>query len=116
MALTPPIEPMLAETWRALPPEGALPGGLIAEQKADGFRAVLFARPGQVLIQSRRGSDLTPAFPDIAAAASGLGKPLVLDGELVVPHGGRLDFPNSSAARAAGAPVPHWPPHAVRPT
>ncbi|MFM9540079.1 ATP-dependent DNA ligase [Streptomyces turgidiscabies] len=95
MALTPPFEPMLAEARRVLPPDGTLPGGWIAEQKADGFRAILFARPGHVLIQSRRGASLTPAFPDIAAAAAGLvgvGQSLVLDGELVVPHGGRLDF------------------------
>ncbi|WP_286259691.1 hypothetical protein [Streptomyces graminofaciens] len=84
---------MLAEARRVLPPEGALPGGLVAEQKADGFRALVFARPGSVLIQSRRGSDLTPAFPDIAAAALALGEVLILDGELVVPHRGRLDFP-----------------------
>lgn len=81
---------MLAEARRVLPPEGALPGRWVADQKADGFRAILFARPGQMLIHSRRGSDLTPAFPDLAAAASALGQALVLDGELVVPHGGRL--------------------------
>lgn len=46
---------------------------LIGEQKADGFRAVIFARPDQVLIQSRQGGDLTPAFLDIASAAAGLG-------------------------------------------
>ncbi|MEH0663883.1 hypothetical protein QA860_40630 [Streptomyces stelliscabiei] len=87
-------------------PEGALPGGLVAEQKADGFRALLFTRPGHALIQSRRGSDLTGAFPDIAVAAAGLGETLVLDGELVVPHQGRLDFPrlqSRASRRGAGA-------------
>ncbi|MER7496364.1 ATP-dependent DNA ligase [Streptomyces pharetrae] len=88
--LTPPIEPMLAEARRELPPDGALPGGLVMEAKSDGFRALLFARPDGVLVQSRQGADLTPAFPDIAAAAAGLD--LVLDGELVVPAHGRLDF------------------------
>ncbi|WP_318275661.1 ATP-dependent DNA ligase [Streptomyces pharetrae] len=90
MALTPPIEPMLAEARRELPPEGALPGGLVMEAKSDGFRALLFPRPDGVLVQSRQGADLTPAFPDIAAAVAGLD--LVLDGELVVPAHGRLDF------------------------
>ncbi|MGW6060356.1 hypothetical protein [Streptomyces sp. NPDC055189] len=42
-----------------------MPGGWTADQKADGFRALLFARPGHVLLQSRRGIDLTPAFPDL---------------------------------------------------
>ncbi|WP_318275390.1 ATP-dependent DNA ligase [Streptomyces pharetrae] len=88
--LTPPIEPMLAEARRELPPDGALPGGLVMEAKSDGFRALLFARPDGVLVQSRQGADLTPAFPDIAAAGAGLD--LVLDGELVVPAHGRLDF------------------------
>ncbi|MFF0000527.1 ATP-dependent DNA ligase [Streptomyces avermitilis] len=56
------------------------------------------------LLQYRRGSDLTLVFPDIAAAAaSALGKALVLDGELVVPHGGRLDFPQlQNRARRRG--------------
>ncbi|WP_078532519.1 ATP-dependent DNA ligase [Streptomyces hokutonensis] len=83
---------MLAEARRQMPPDGALPGQMITEAKADGFRAILFARPGLVMLQSRQGSDLTSAFPDIAAAATRLGEDLVLDGELVVPHEGRLHF------------------------
>ncbi|MFB8760578.1 ATP-dependent DNA ligase [Streptomyces nigra] len=92
MTLIPPIEPMLAEARRALPPDRSLPGHLVAEQKSDGFRAVLFARPGLVMVQSRRGTDLTPAFPEIATAASALSEALVLDGELVVAAEGRLHF------------------------
>ncbi|WP_236054595.1 ATP-dependent DNA ligase [Streptomyces musisoli] len=83
---------MLAEAWPALPPERALPGGLVYEQKADGYRAVVFARPGHAYIQSRRGGDLTLAFPDLAAAVLALDRPLVLDGELVVVQDGRLHF------------------------
>ncbi|MHA4818785.1 ATP-dependent DNA ligase [Streptomyces aculeolatus] len=92
MALSPPFEPMLAALRQELPPDGALPGGWAAELKIDGFRAVTFARNGQVVIQSRRGADLTSALPDLAAAAAALGQNLVLDGELVVPRHGRLDF------------------------
>ncbi|EGX60654.1 putative ATP-dependent DNA ligase [Streptomyces zinciresistens K42] len=93
VALTPPIKPMLAEARRDLPPEGALPGGLAFEPKPDGFRAIVFARPGLVMVQSRRGADLTASFPDIAEAAAAVAaEDLVLDGELVVPHEGRLDF------------------------
>lgn len=83
---------MLAEARRQLPPDGTRPWEWTAEQKTDGFRAILFARSGQVLLQSRRGNDLSPAFPDIAAEALRLGESLVLDGEFVVPHSGRLDF------------------------
>lgn len=88
----PPIVPMLAEARKTLPPEGALPGGVVIEQKADGFRAIVFGRADRVLVQYRQGADLTPAFPEISAAASRLGEDLVLDGELVVPAAGRLDF------------------------
>ncbi|MFJ5212792.1 ATP-dependent DNA ligase [Streptomyces nigra] len=110
MTLIPPIEPMLAEARRELPPHRSLPGNLVAEQKPDGFRVVLFARPGLVMVQSRRGADLTPAFPEIATAASALSEALVLDGELVVAAKGRLHFGElqkrarrrrSSAAQAA---------------
>ncbi|MFF9285428.1 ATP-dependent DNA ligase [Streptomyces griseosporeus] len=104
MVLTPPIQPMLAEAWPELPPERALPGGLAIEQKPDGYRALLFARPGHAFLQSRNGADLTPAFPELAAAARALGRPLVLDGELVVAHAGRLHFGELQArARRRGS-------------
>lgn len=35
---------------------------------------------------------MLPAFPEFAEAAAGVEEGLVLDGELVVFHGGRLDF------------------------
>ncbi|GAA3797261.1 hypothetical protein GCM10022403_033970 [Streptomyces coacervatus] len=53
MTLSPAIEPMLAEALRELPSDKALPGRLVAEQKPDGFRAVLFARTGRAMLQSR---------------------------------------------------------------
>ncbi|WP_331730910.1 hypothetical protein OG933_45300 (plasmid) [Streptomyces sp. NBC_00016] len=83
---------MLAESRPVLPPDGMLPGSLHYEQKPDGFRAIVFARADLVRVQSRQGSDLTPAFPDIAQAAALVGEDLVLDAELVVPHEGRLHF------------------------
>ncbi|WP_327188332.1 ATP-dependent DNA ligase [Streptomyces sp. NBC_01334] len=69
------------------------------------------------MLQSRRGIDLTSAYLDIAEAASGVGGLLVLDGELVVPHGGRLDFvalqsrapPGPGAAQAPE----HLPAHLI---
>ncbi|MGN7136073.1 ATP-dependent DNA ligase [Streptomyces pseudogriseolus] len=93
MILIPPVQPMLAEARSELPPERALPGGLAFEQKPDGYRALLFAGPGgHAYLQSRNGSGLSPAFPEIAAAGRALRVPLVLDGELVVAVEGRLDF------------------------
>ncbi|MFF0092699.1 ATP-dependent DNA ligase [Streptomyces canus] len=97
---------MLADSRRELPSDRALPGHLVAEQKPDGFRAVLFARTDRVMLQSRKGADLTSAFPEIAAAASTIEEGLVLDGELVVPHEGRLHFgelQNRARRRGRGA-------------
>ncbi|WP_058043840.1 ATP-dependent DNA ligase [Streptomyces roseifaciens] len=90
MELSPPIQPMLARPVEELPRATAA-GQALYEQKADGFRAVVFARPVP-FIQSRRGADLGSAFPEIAWAASALGVEAVMDSELVVWNEGRLDF------------------------
>ncbi|MFD3694995.1 hypothetical protein ACFWUZ_02330 [Streptomyces sp. NPDC058646] len=58
----------------------------------DGYRMLIWARPEGVLLQSRRGTDLTPAFPEIAEAAAALGDTTVLDGEVVIYRSGRLAF------------------------
>lgn len=96
---------MLAKARPELPHDTALPGGLAYEQKPDGFRALLFAGPGGAHLQSRNGSGLAPAFPEIAAAGARLPE-LVLDGELVVVRDGRLDFmelQNRARRRGRGA-------------
>ncbi|MEV5459542.1 hypothetical protein AB0L17_14815 [Streptomyces cellulosae] len=105
MVLIPPVQPMLAEAHSELPPERALPGGLALEQKPDGYRALLFAGPGgHAHLQCRNGSDLSPAFPEIAAAGRALRVPLVLDGELVAAAEGCLDFGQlQQRARRRGA-------------
>ncbi|WP_331729106.1 ATP-dependent DNA ligase (plasmid) [Streptomyces avidinii] len=89
MHLSPPVEPMLARSVTALPSPGARP--VLFEQKADGFRVLVFTGPKSYL-QSRRGADLGPAFPEITRAAAALGVEAVVDAELVVWHNGRLDF------------------------
>lgn len=87
-----PDSPMLAaSTTRPVPPRG-----WVAEPKWDGFRAFV-ARwaDGRVLIRSRHGTDMTPGFPEIAQAAEALPDAvgdLLLDGELVIWHDGRLAF------------------------
>ena len=40
---------------------------MLFEQKADGFRVLVFTGP-EPYLQSRRGADLRPAFPEIARA------------------------------------------------
>lgn len=89
MHLSPPVEPMLARSVTTLPPSGPRP--MLFEQKADGFRVLVFTGP-EPYLQSRRGADLRPAFPEIARAAAALGVEAVVDAELVVWHDGRLDF------------------------
>ncbi|MFI0212411.1 ATP-dependent DNA ligase [Streptomyces diastaticus] len=89
--LDPPIPPMAAEPRSTLPPAGR-PGSLIWQQKLDGFRVIAFVRAGRLYLQSRTGADLTGHFPELQEAAAAIGEDLVLDGELVVLQGGRLDF------------------------
>ncbi|MGY4963642.1 ATP-dependent DNA ligase [Streptomyces sp. 900105245] len=101
MHLSPPIEPMLARPVTALPAPGARPA--LFEQKADGFRALVFSGP-QPFVQSRRGADLGPAFPELLAAAAAVGVEAVFDAELVVWGAGGLDFPAlQQRARRRGA-------------
>ena len=59
------------------------------EPKFDGWRAAVFTASG--VVQSRRDNDLAKRFPEVVAGVRGLGD-LVLDGELVALHEGRLDF------------------------
>ncbi|MFH8562062.1 hypothetical protein [Streptomyces sp. NPDC017988] len=53
---------------------------------------IAYIRSGTLYLQPRRGGDLSPAFPDLVAAATRVEEDPVLDGELVVIQGGRLDF------------------------
>ncbi|WP_327335690.1 hypothetical protein OG384_03140 [Streptomyces sp. NBC_01324] len=70
-------EPMLAAPVNS----SALAPGWAAEAKWDGFRCML-ARyaDDRVLLRSRRGTDMTHAFPEIARAALALPGDTVVDG------------------------------------
>lgn len=86
---------MLAAPVDRLPGPRALPGGCTYEPKFDGYRALIHLDDaGAVLNQSRRGAVITPAFPDIADAATEQLPPgSILDGELVVlGRSGVLEF------------------------
>jgi len=87
-----PIDVMLAAPVEQLPGPAAF-AGWHAELKLDGWRTVLHRGAGGCRVQSRRGTDLTGAFPDlVAAAVEQLPPGTVLDGEAVVWVDGRLDF------------------------
>ncbi|MGI9196172.1 MAG: ATP-dependent DNA ligase [Candidatus Nanopelagicales bacterium] len=96
LPVVPPVSPMLA----AAPAKGsasripeAAVGTLAYEPKWDGFRALLFRDGDAVVIQGRGGDDLAYAFPEIVEAARAILPPrIVLDGELIVVQGSRLDF------------------------
>ncbi|MFE6133710.1 RNA ligase family protein [Streptomyces sp. NPDC056437] len=92
MRINPPVVPMAAQALVRLPAPGAMPGGMVFEPKYDGYRLLVFAHGGEVFLQSRNLRDLTGAFPEIAEAAAALGEDVVLDGEVVIHTGGRLDF------------------------
>jgi ATP-dependent DNA ligase len=88
LPVTPPIEPMLAKSAAAVPV-----GEYLYEPKWDGFRCLVFRDGDEVELGSRGGKSLTRYFPELVAAlAEALPPRCVLDGEIVVVSGSRLDF------------------------
>lgn len=74
------LSPMLAEIGEAPRASDAW----AYEPKIDGYRVIAFVRDGKVRLQSRRGQDLTAAFPEIVAElAEAPVDRMVLDGELL---------------------------------
>ena len=66
--------------------------GFAHEPKWDGYRAAVVV-VGDVQIMSRRGTDLTEIFPDLAAAlGEHVADGTLLDAEVVVLKDGRLSF------------------------
>ncbi len=88
-----PVAVELAKPVRDLPRPDALPGGVLYEPKWDGYRLVVVRTGGTTRVWSRQGRDLSSRFPDVVAAAVAQVPPgTVLDGEVVVWNGSRLDF------------------------
>jgi ATP-dependent DNA ligase len=88
-----PVALELARAQEQLPGPHGMPGGARFELKWDGFRAGAVRRDGEVRLWSRNGKDLTAKFPDVQKALAGqVDVDCVLDGELVVWTGERLDF------------------------
>jgi ATP-dependent DNA ligase len=68
-------------------------GALSFEPKWDGFRSIIFRDADEVEIGSRNGKPMTRYFPEIVAAVkANLPERCVVDGEIVVVVGGRLEF------------------------
>ena len=88
-----PVGLELARAVEQLPGQHGMPGGSRYELKWDGFRVGVVCREGDVRLWSRNGKDFTAKFPDVQAALEAqLSADCVLDGELVVWTGERLDF------------------------
>jgi ATP-dependent DNA ligase len=88
-----PVAVELAKPVQSIPRADALPGGCRYEPKWDGYRLVVVRTGSSTRLWSRQGRDLTDRFPDIVAAAvAQLPAGSVLDGEVVVWNGLRLDF------------------------
>ncbi len=79
-----------------LPAAGRLPVGRqwSVEPKWDGVRALVqLQADGQVVVRSRSGRDISDSFEELAGIADAVGRPALLDGELVViGRDGRPDF------------------------
>ena len=92
-ALQPPVTVALAKLVKAFPGRNALPGGLWAEPKWDGYRTTAFIEAEQVTLWSRQGKELTRILPDLGEALADQVPPgVVLDGEAVIWNRGQLDF------------------------
>jgi ATP-dependent DNA ligase len=72
---------MLPEPMLAAPvADPALVPGRAAEPKWDGFRALLSVAAGQVVLRSRRGTEMATSFPEIVAGALQLPDATAFDG------------------------------------
>lgn len=87
LPVMPPVKPMLAKSVSTIPP------GMQYEAKWDGFRAIVHRDGDEVVIGSRTGKPLTRYFPEVVTAVrENLPARCVIDGEIVLPYEGRLDF------------------------
>src|SRR3954452_8941785 len=89
LPLLPPVKPMLAKASTTLPTGD----GLFYEPKWDGFRCIVFRDGDEVELGSRNERPLTRYFPEVVTAVkAALPERCVVDGEIVIQNGDRLDF------------------------
>jgi ATP-dependent DNA ligase len=84
---------MLAKPVPGVPEPDSVAGGLVYEPKWDGFRCIVFRDGDDVVLGSRNEKPLTRYFPEVVEAVRrNLPERCVVDGEIVVRTGERLDF------------------------
>ncbi|TDC24007.1 ATP-dependent DNA ligase [Streptomyces sp. 8K308] len=87
LPVMPPVKPMLATSVARIPP------GMHYEAKWDGFRAIVFRDGDEIEIGSRTTKPLTRYFPELVEGLRAtLPERCVVDGEIVIVRGPRLDF------------------------
>jgi ATP-dependent DNA ligase len=97
LPVMPPVQPMLAKAVKGVPdPAKHTVGGVTGlsfEPKWDGFRCLVFKDGDEVELTSRNTKPLTRYFPELVEAArEQLPERCVLDGEIFVAIGPRLEF------------------------
>jgi ATP-dependent DNA ligase len=89
LPIHPPFPPMEARSADEIPTGEHW----LYEPKWDGFRCLAFRKGSEVLLQSKSGQPLGRYFPEMVDALRHLPKKeFVLDGEIVIVHGGKLSF------------------------
>jgi bifunctional non-homologous end joining protein LigD len=85
------VKPMLARMAKAVPADEAR---WSYEVKWDGVRAIAYARPGRLRLESRNGRDITDGYPEIRGLLEALGMTeAIFDGEIVAfDENGRPSF------------------------
>ncbi len=87
LPVMPPVAPMLAKSVSEIPDLGHI------EPKWDGFRTIVFRDEDEVELGSRNERPMTRYFPEVVEAVqANLPRRCVVDGEIVVIRGDRLDF------------------------
>ena len=88
LPVMPPVGPMLAKSVKTIPT-----GDYLYEPKWDGFRCIAFRDGDEVELASRGEKPLTRYFPEVVEALkANLPQRVVVDGEVVIATGDRLDF------------------------
>ena len=88
LPVMPPVSPMLAKSVPEIPT-----GNLSFEPKWDGFRSIVFRDGDEVEIGSRNEKPMTRYFPEVVEAIkANMPERCVIDGEIVVVVGARLEF------------------------
>ncbi|MFF2271296.1 ATP-dependent DNA ligase [Agromyces sp. NPDC058136] len=87
LPVMPPVSPMLAKSVKEIPDTGHV------EPKWDGFRTIVFKDGDEIELGSRNEKPMTRYFPElIEALRANLPERCVVDGEIIIARGGRLDF------------------------